>query len=758
MQQKIKQLKIYNIFDNTLKNIMPFLIQVMYFVVGYLLTLARLPGNISPTSIAFCMAAPSSYSLSTAAGAVLGYAVGFSLLDASKYLSAICIGAVVRWIFQFYKNNKTLGVISSIVTLVVIHTAYNNYFTSQVNLGYVTAEILLVIGLTVVFSYLGFQENLFNITNTKQGVSLFVLLICLLTALQSVNISVVNIGFVVAGTFVLCLVYALAERGAVLGCLVVLSTQLFGGNLQQSLFLAVTITIAGLATAFFCKGERITLVLIYCATAFFSMPLAQNIQIATACLATCIFSCVLFLLIPVKFLHFKTYNNFNLDKKQATFMSQKISRLASALQDVGVAVKDVCEIYPKYKNKYIDPIEYACDTICVNCKNANKCWVENYNDTYDQLDKCVKMIKKQGVVCYDNIPNRIKKSCVDISQLVVGLNKGLALQMTEKTKTAQAGTLKQVLSEQYTAMADTLMDISGDVWHEQRVDTQKTQAVKKLFCEMELVPLETLVYTDNNKALCAVIKTERVQVTQNQIDAICSEVSHCCHHSFTACQPSHTAGVSTFKFIEKPLIKPRFDKYSLAADGEMSADVIDYFLDDKSNAHVILSDGMGTGKDASIDGNMVVAISHRLLSAGFKSDGVARLVNGAVALKSETETGATLDTLSVNLFTGDASLYKAGAVATFLVHKEKVQAITYDSLPIGTTVKVTGGIKQFKISPNDIVVMVSDGVTQLGEKNIKSHLSALCQHTDISIAKALCEYVQKNQTIKDDISVAVLKF
>lgn len=49
-----------------------------------------------------------------------------------------------------------------------------------------------------------------------------------------------------------------------------------------------------------------------------------------------------------------------------------------------------------------------------------------------------------------------------------------------------------------------------------------------------------------------------------------------------------------------------------------------------------------------------------LLKAGFTAELAARLVNVALALKSEDESGATLDLISVDLYTGTARLFKAG--------------------------------------------------------------------------------------------------
>ena len=75
---------------------------------------------------------------------------------------------------------------------------------------------------------------------------------------------------------------------------------------------------------------------------------------------------------------------------------------------------------------------------------------------------------------------------------------------------------------------------------------------------------------------------------------------------------------------------------------------------------MILCDGMGTGRPAAVDGNLAAELTARLLKAGFTAELAARLVNVALALKSDEESGATLDLVSVDLYTGTARLFKAG--------------------------------------------------------------------------------------------------
>ena len=98
-------------------------------------------------------------------------------------------------------------------------------------------------------------------------------------------------------------------------------------------------------------------------------------------------------------------------------------------------------------------------------------------------------------------------------------------------------------------------------------------------------------------------------------------------------------------------------------------------------AQMILCDGMGTGRPAAVDGSLAAELTARLLKAGFTAELAARLVNVALALKSDEESGATLDLISVDLYTGTARIFNGRAAPGFLVHGGRARPVGDISLP-----------------------------------------------------------------------------
>jgi stage II sporulation protein E len=107
--------------------------------------------------------------------------------------------------------------------------------------------------------------------------------------------------------------------------------------------------------------------------------------------------------------------------------------------------------------------------------------------------------------------------------------------------------------------------------------------------------------------------------------------------------------------------------HQISANGNgVCGDCFDSFFDGKGNFIAILSDGMGKGEKAAIDGTMASTLFSRLIISGFSFPCALRLVNSAMLVKSHEESLATLDILKVNLYNGKSVIYKAGATVSLL--------------------------------------------------------------------------------------------
>ena len=198
-----------------------------------------------------------------------------------------------------------------------------------------------------------------------------------------------------------------------------------------------------------------------------------------------------------------------------------------------------------------------------------------------------------------------------------------------------------------------------------------------------------------------------------------------------------------------------------AGNSQMCGDNYKYFNDGKGHFLMVLSDGMGTGGRAAVDGAMACGLMTRLLKAGFGYDCSLKFLNSSMLFKSTDESLATVDVANIDLFTGQVQLFKAGAAPTVIRRSGKTGKAESTSLPAGILRDVGFDKATVNCKAGDIIVLMSDGATSDGLDWIRDEIEAWTDGTAQDLAERLCEGAKRRRTDthEDDITVltAILK-
>ena len=148
----------------------------------------------------------------------------------------------------------------------------------------------------------------------------------------------------------------------------------------------------------------------------------------------------------------------------------------------------------------------------------------------------------------------------------------------------------------------------------------------------------------------------------------------------------------------------------------------------------------------------------------------ARAARCSSAAAGEAECFATVDLLIIDRNAAKAKFYKMGAASSFLLRNGKVKKFEQAALPIGIIPEIRLNHIAVRLKAGDIVVMVSDGVTEadcadgsdgawlheLLESRTAAelaHLSARRLASEI-LDEAVLQYADRE---RDDLTVAVVK-
>lgn len=380
--------------------------------------------------------------------------------------------------------------------------------------------------------------------------------------------------------------------------------------------------------------------------------------------------------------------------------------------------------------------------------------------TLDGMNALRPILERNGHLETGDLPAQLGR-CIHPAALCATVNKSFALYRSRKETRVHAEAMRTALTEQYSAVADALGVLSEQLGRPGTPEPYKSGRVADFFASLGTPPLESAVTLDDLGRTRAAVTLPRTRFSAPELAALAQEVGRLCRRTFDPPQVLSCKGMTTLLFCEKPALRAVFGSAGSAARGSISGDAVQQFCSPTA-AQMILCDGMGTGRPAAVDGNLAAELTARLLKAGFTAELAARLVNVALALKSDEESGATLDLISVDLYTGTARLFKAGAAPGFLVHGGRARPVGDASLPIGILGGVNGQSRVVHLAAGDYAVLVSDGLLVDGTGWVlkQLELSAAAADPPEVLAKTLVETARARAEATgrpDDITAAVLR-
>ncbi len=438
----------------------------------------------------------------------------------------------------------------------------------------------------------------------------------------------------------------------------------------------------------------------------------------------------------------------------------RLEAVAESLSSLAETVNAVYDAFPRRCDTFRWVIDNTHDSLCFNCGRRETCWKQEYTATLEGMNALRPILEQQGHLQASDLPGQLSR-CIHPAALCAAANRSFALYRSRKEAHVHAEAMRTALTEQYSAMADALSVLSEQLGRPGNPEPYKSGRVAAFFASLGTPPLECAVTLDDLGRARAAVTLPRTRFSSPELAALAQETGRICRRDFDPPQVLSCKGMTTLLFCEKPALRAVFGTAGTAAKGTVSGDAVQQFCSPAA-AQMILCDGMGTGRPAAVDGSLAAELTARLLKAGFTAELAARLVNVALALKSDEESGATLDLISVDLYTGTARIFKAGAAPGFLVHGGRARPVGDISLPIGILGGVNGQSRVVHLAAGDYAVLVSDGLLVDGPGWVAKQLelSAAAGDPPEKVARILVETARARaeQTGRpDDITAAVLR-
>ncbi len=438
----------------------------------------------------------------------------------------------------------------------------------------------------------------------------------------------------------------------------------------------------------------------------------------------------------------------------------KMERAAQAMAEVAGTVDDVSARLAGIGAPDAGSVYHAAaEEVCRACRHRAECWNLHFDDVMRSLNQLTPRFAEQESVSAAEVEGWLADHCLRLEELVARINVGFREYRVRESAFRRLSELRAVVTDQFSSTALLLKELSEAVAEPQWMDVATARRVRDMLDKQGIRTKEVLCRVGVGGNMELEILLDGRYRTRNK-EGFCRRVCELCGRRFAPPVMDYDQSTTRICFTESHTFRVVVGSAQLRCPGEqLCGDAYESFQDGGGRQLVVLSDGMGSGGRAAVDGALAARLAARLLKAGFGFESLLRLVNTALLAKSGDESLATLDVAAVNLFSGELELLKAGAGVSLLYSRGRVSRIDESSLPLGILRELNFARTTDRLADGDILIMMSDGVSDNGVEWVEELLrdTECCFSSMQGLAEQIAESAQERLTEKgDDVTVIAL--
>lgn len=709
--------------------------QAAYALVGLALALCVFDGTCMPFGIAFAAAAPLNTCLAAALGTSAGYLIAGTGTQALQYMAAIAVAAAIsRAAGKLFPkiSSRTGAVIAAAAGCLVTGAARVMIDgVTPAGVALALAQTALAAGCAYLFARVTELDLQKIKTAGKVPMACLVISICLilmsLTRFSLAGIAPARI----AGVLLILLAARTAgvSGGAVTGIAAGLA---MAAGSADSAYILAGYTLGGLLAGICSPLGSFGCAVAFTGSSAVAALVAGAEMPSAALLIETAVAGVIFLLIPSKTIG--RIRSWTVIRDEAQAQSQEdddglrrslVMRLkgaSNAMEDVSVCVDKVCAGLREHCAPDMTGIySKVCDNVCFSCTMRSFCWTTAFDDTMNVFNDIGTALRAQGKATLSNAPDYFITRCTRKEQLIDTFNREYANYLESLSAQDELGRIRSQAAEQFGTIAQMLGDLSDEYAQTRTYDDRAAYRVRTHLQAHKVPVTEADCILDKDGRMTVHILCDPVKGVDRRM--VSDEVGAAARREFELPCVNTCGGQTLITLSEKACYSAPASGAQITCSGSpVSGDSYECFNDGCGRQILVISDGMGTGARAAVDGAMASGLLARLIKAGFGFDCALKVVNSSLLVKSSDESLATLDIACIDLFTGQVDFLKAGAPASFIRKNGKAHKLENASLPAGILPEVSFARSSAMLREGDIVLMASDGALEGDTEWICAHL------------------------------------
>lgn len=438
----------------------------------------------------------------------------------------------------------------------------------------------------------------------------------------------------------------------------------------------------------------------------------------------------------------------NIDENERIIAEQRLAYNNERLRSMSTAFAELSGIFFNLSDCLRRPaaldLQRICssafDFKCRSCASHDICWGLEYTSMLETVNGLTDGLLRKGKVEPILIPQNLRDRCSDIPEIIERINEDCA----KATEAALRSGKTEVFALDYEAISKILNDTLDSDRMTYEPDESAAKKIRALLDSLNITAQGVIVYGKRKKHI-AIRGVKLDNISQKAYDLREIIAKEC---SISLDDPIIEIGKETasLTYSEKSGFSVTHAKAESPSGelGNTSGDTVNLFISSNDYYYSLISDGMGTGKDAAFTSGICSVFLEKMLGAGNSVETSLRMLNNFIRAKdpASLECCATVDLMEFDLTDGSATFIKSGAAPTFILSGGRVEVVKSRTAPIGIIKSPNTGLINYRLKDGDTVVMVSDGI-----------VSDDCDAE--KVAEYLCKY--GNETYPDGIARELIR-
>jgi len=465
--------------------------------------------------------------------------------------------------------------------------------------------------------------------------------------------------------------------------------------------------------------------------------------------------------------------NFRQQKRLKEVVVERLQSLAILFEQIaGAFTREEGGKEDEGQQEIYEFVEKISEQRCRFCPCYSSCWGQLFYTTYREIFDLIAAAEITGMADPAQIKGRLAKECPQKQELIIAINSWVERQQAEHIWRRRYEAGQAFLSGQLREISGMIAGLSRHLKLSVEFRAEIEGELRAAFQRMNL-PVKEMIVTGLEKNRVEIFLEKRACNGQEECCRIIAPlISQLLGRRFTVHRqncPAGAGGECGFYLLPRRYYRIESAVEKIPRDGNtLSGDSHSILESKEGYVFAILSDGMGAGPGAARQSSTTISLLQKLLATGLDKNFCLQLLNSLLMLRSPEENFATLDLFVFDQFTAETELIKIGAAPTYIKRGKEVNVISSTSLPVGILNNVEPEYIRYDLRENDLVVMVTDGVTDLARTGTNSRqkedwIYKILTQLDLSGVDSLCHYlleaakIEAGGSVEDDMTILVLQ-